>query len=170
MWQKSTLQHFDFGAVISSLLKTPPFLAVSQHVKKFSFKQYQPFDSLCYSFGVTSLYFFVCHKKKKKKKTLKMPSVTEPTRREAGGPKCKLLFINIVKSQAGSNNSKRIWHGQDTRVILGQAWVFDRRTISNRARQRDNPDTQAIIQERCKQSPNGKAKGESRKRGQESKH
>ncbi len=45
------------------------------------------------------------------------------------------------------------------RVILGQAWVFDRQTISNRARQRDNPGTQAIVQARCKQSPNGKAKG-----------
>ncbi len=45
------------------------------------------------------------------------------------------------------------------RVILGQAWVDDRQTISNRARQRDNPGTQAIIQTRCEQSPNGKAKG-----------
>ncbi len=45
------------------------------------------------------------------------------------------------------------------RVILGQAWVDDRRTISNRARQRDNPGTQAIVRERCKPSPNGKAKG-----------
>ncbi len=45
------------------------------------------------------------------------------------------------------------------RVFLGQAWVFDRRTISNRARQRDNPGKQAVVQERCKQSPNGKAKG-----------
>ncbi len=41
------------------------------------------------------------------------------------------------------------------RVILGQAWVDDRRTISNRARQRDNPGTRAIIQTRCEQSPNG---------------
>ncbi len=45
------------------------------------------------------------------------------------------------------------------RVILGQAWVFDRRTISNRVKQRDNPGTQAIVQVRCKQSPNSKAKG-----------
>ncbi len=44
------------------------------------------------------------------------------------------------------------------RVILGQAWVDDRRTISNRARQRDNPGTQAIVQMRCNQSPTGKAK------------
>ncbi len=45
------------------------------------------------------------------------------------------------------------------RIFLGQAWVFDLRTISNRARQRDNPGKQAVVQERCKQSPNGKAKG-----------
>ncbi len=36
--------------------------------------------------------------------------------------------------------------GARHRVILGQAWVDDRRTISKRARQRDNPGTQAIIQ------------------------
>ncbi len=54
------------------------------------------------------------------------------------------------------------------RVILGQAWVDDRRTISNRARQSDNPGTQAIIQMRCNQSPTGKAKGKSRKHGQKS--
>ncbi len=76
----------------------------------------------------------------------KLASVTEPTRREAYVSMCKFLFINIVNTQAGSNNGKQIWHGQDTRVILGQAWVDDRRTISNRARQRDNPGTQAIVQ------------------------
>ncbi len=45
------------------------------------------------------------------------------------------------------------------RVILGKAWVDDQRTISNRVRQRDNPGKRAEVQERCKQSPNGKAKG-----------
>ncbi len=45
---------------------------------------------------------------------LHLTIVTEPTRRAASGSKCKLLLINIVKSQAGSNNSKRVWHGQDT--------------------------------------------------------
>ncbi len=35
--------------------------------------------------------------------------------------------------------------GARHRVILRQAWVDDRRTISKRARQRDNPGTQAII-------------------------
>ncbi len=46
--------------------------------------------------------------------------VTEPTRCEVYGSMCKFLFINIVNTQAGSNNGKQIWHGQDTRVILGQ--------------------------------------------------
>ncbi len=43
-------------------------------------------------------------------------------------------------------------------------------TISNRARQRDNPGTRAIIQMRCNQSPTGKVKGKgkSRKHGQKS--
>ncbi len=62
------------------------------------------------------------------------------------------------QNKQGSCNGKQVQHKQD-RVILGQAWVFDRRTISNRARQRDNPGTQAIVQARRKQSPNGKAKG-----------
>ncbi len=60
----------------------------------------------------------------------KTADFTEPRRREASGSKCKLLLVNIVKTQAGSNNSKQVWYGQDTRVILEQAWIFDRRTIS----------------------------------------
>ncbi len=71
-------------------------------------------------------------------------TVTEPTRHEASGSKCKLLLVNIVKTQAGSNNSKRVWHGQDTRVILGQAWIFDWRTISRGLDKRGNPIMWAV--------------------------
>ncbi len=41
-------------------------------------------------------------------------TVTEPTKREACGSICRLLFINIVNKQAGSNNGKQVWYGQDT--------------------------------------------------------
>ncbi len=72
--------------------------------------------------------------------------VTELTRREASESKCKLLLLNIVKTQAGSNNSKRVWHEQDTRVILGQAWIFNRWTISRGLDQRGNLITWAVVQ------------------------
>ncbi len=52
---------------------------------------------------------------------------------------------------------KQVYRGQDRRVVLGQAWVDDQQTIPTRARQRDNPGIWAIIQMRCKQSPQGKA-------------
>ncbi len=68
-------------------------------------------------------------------------SVTEPMRREASGSKCKLLLLYIVKTQAGSNNSKRVWHRQDTIVILGQVWVLDRRTISRGLDKNGSPKT-----------------------------
>ncbi len=55
------------------------------------------------------------------------------------------------QNKQGSCNGKQVQHRQD-RVFLGQAWVFDRRTVSNRARQRYNPGTRAIAQARCKQS------------------
>ncbi len=73
------------------------------------------------------------------------PIVTGRTRRETCGSMCKALFKDMNEARQ--------------RVFLGQAWVFDRRTISNRARQSDNPGKEAVVQERCKQSLNGKAKG-----------
>ncbi len=54
-------------------------------------------------------------------------SVTEQTRREASGSKCKLLLWNMVKTQAGSNNSKQVWHRQDRRTILNGLESDDRK-------------------------------------------
>ncbi len=61
---------------------------------------------------------------------------------------CKLIFIGVVTKQdrfvqwqTGTTRARK-------RVILGQAWVNDRRTTSNRARQRDNPGTRAGIKTR----------------------
>ncbi len=61
---------------------------------------------------------------------------------------CKLIFIGVVTKQdrfvqwqTGTTRARQ-------RVILGQAWVDDRRTTSNRARQRDNPGTRAGIKTR----------------------
>ncbi len=53
----------------------------------------------------------------------------------------------------------RYVEGKTLEYSREQAWLDDRRTISNRARQRDNPGMLAIVRERCKQSPDGKAKG-----------
>ncbi len=61
-----------------------------------------------------------------------------------------------VKQQ--QTDMARARHKSNPRASMG----LDRRTISNRARQRDNPGTRAVVQERCKQSLNGKAKGKSR--------
>ncbi len=55
-------------------------------------------------------------------------SLMEPTKREVCGSKCKLWLINMVKTQAGSNNSKRVWHGQDTRLVQWIDGVDRRRT------------------------------------------
>jgi len=57
-------------------------------------------------------------------------SVMEPTRREASGSRCKLLLVNMVKTHAGSNNSKWVWYGQNTKVMQGQVWIFIRQTIA----------------------------------------
>ncbi len=68
-----------------------------------------------------------------------MLSVMGRTRREIFGSICKALL--------GRHGWKRAWvtHWQTSmykarqREILGQVWVDNRRTISNRARQRVNP-------------------------------
>ncbi len=44
------------------------------------------------------------------------------------------------------------------RIILGQAWVCDLRTISNRARQRENPGTRAGIKTLEGKARQGKAR------------
>ncbi len=61
---------------------------------------------------------------------------------------CKLIFIGLVTKQDRfvQWQTGTTWARQ--RVILGQAWVDDRRTTSNRARQRDNPGTRAGIKTR----------------------
>ncbi len=97
-------------------------------------------------------------------------SVTGRTRRETCGSICKALFKGEVINQARFMQWQTGTSQARQRVLLEQAWVDDQQTISNRARQRDNPGTRAIVQERCKQSPNSRAKGKSRKHGQESKH
>ncbi len=99
-----------------------------------------------------------------------MQGVTGRTRCETCGSIYKALFKGEVTKQARFMQWQTGTSQARQRLILGQAWVDDRRTISNRARQRDNPGTRAIVQERCKQSPKGKAKGKSRKHRQESKH
>ena len=43
----------------------------------------------------------------------------------------------------GSKTGKQVYRGQDTRIILGQAWVFDERTISRGVDKRGNPVTRA---------------------------
>ncbi len=74
-------------------------------------------------------------------------------------PFARRIFRDAVTKQArcmqwqtGRTQTRR-------RVILGQAWVDDRRTISNGARQRDNTGTQPIVQARYKQSPERQGKG-----------
>ncbi len=34
----------------------------------------------------------------------------------------------LLKNMVNTGRSKQVWHGQDTRVILRQAWVGDRQT------------------------------------------
>ncbi len=40
------------------------------------------------------------------------------------------LYYKTWSIQAGSGSSKQVWHGQNTRIVLRQAWVGDRRTVS----------------------------------------
>ncbi len=61
------------------------------------------------------------------------------------------------QSQAGSN--KQQTGIERARQKSTQINRRDRRTISKGLDRRGNPGTRAIIQSRCKQSPNGKAKG-----------
>ncbi len=89
------------------------------------------------------------------KKAVRTIIVTGRTRRDTCGSMCKaLLYKGMVKTGRVKQRQAGVAWARH-RVILGQAWVDDRRTISNKARQRDNPGTRAIIQARHKQSPNG---------------
>ncbi len=66
------------------------------------------------------------------------------TRRETRGSICKALLLNMVNT-AGSGRSKQVWHGQDTRIIQGQAWVDDRQTISRGLGGENKPGKRAGI-------------------------
>ncbi len=56
----------------------------------------------------------------------------------------------MVKYRQGQTSVDRYVEGKTQEYSGEQAWVDDRRTISNRARQRDNTGILAIIRERCK--------------------
>ncbi len=58
----------------------------------------------------------------------RMIIVTGQLRRETCGSIRIALLKDMVKTQAGSNTSKQVWHRRDTRVILKQAWVDRQQT------------------------------------------
>ncbi len=72
-------------------------------------------------------------------------AVTRRTRREASGSICKLFITKHGHIQARSEDSKQVWHGQDTRVVLRTAWVGDRRTLSRGLGRENNPGARAGI-------------------------
>ncbi len=55
------------------------------------------------------------------------------------------FYYNTWSIQAGSDSSKQVWHGQDTRIIQGEAWVGDRQTISRGLDRENKPRTRAGI-------------------------
>ncbi len=79
------------------------------------------------------------------KKTSIIMFVTRRTRREASGSICKLFITKHGYIQARSEDSKQVWHGQDTRVVLRTAWVGDRQTISRELGRENNPGARAEI-------------------------
>ncbi len=56
-------------------------------------------------------------------------------------PNASFLLNNMVNT----GRSKQVWHGQGTRVILRQAWVGDRQTISRELGREKEPGTRAGI-------------------------
>ncbi len=80
-------------------------------------------DAACYFHRLSVIYEIERKLNSLRNSTRRLHFVTGPTRRERSRSNCKLLLMYIVKTQRGPNNSKRLWHGQDTRVILGKAWV-----------------------------------------------
>ncbi len=83
--------------------------------------------------------------------------VTGRTRRETCGSICKALLGGVVGNEHGSHIGKQVCIWQD-KEILGQAWVDDRRAISNRARQRVNPGNTGRYQNTGEQARQGKAR------------
>ncbi len=97
-------------------------------------------------------------------------SVTGRMRRETCRSICKLYSKTWSKTQAWSKHQQTGITQARQRVILGQAWVFDRQTISRGLEKRGSQITWAIIQTSYNQSPNGETKGKSKKHGKETKH
>ncbi len=64
------------------------------------------------------------------------------------------LFQDVLKKHRQSKHQQKGVTQVRQRVILGQAWVFDWRTISRGLEKRGSPITWAIAQTRYKQSPN----------------
>ncbi len=67
------------------------------------------------------------------------------TRRETRGSICKTLFLNMVRTQAGSVHGKQVWQGQNTEQSVEQAWVDDQHTISRGLGRENNPGARAGI-------------------------
>ncbi len=55
------------------------------------------------------------------------------------------FYYKTWSIQAGSGSSKQVWHGQDTRIVLRQAWVGDRQTLSRGLGRENNPGARAGI-------------------------
>ncbi len=96
--------------------------------------------------------------------------VTGQTRREMCRSICKLYSKTWSKTQARSKHQQTGITQARQRVILGQAWVFDRRTISRGLEERGSQNNMSNNPTRYNQSPNGETKGKSRKHGKETKH
>ncbi len=73
-------------------------------------------------------------------------SITEPTRREAYGSMCKLLFRNIIKHRQGQTSVNRYVEGKTQEYSREHASVIDQRTIAKGLDNRGNPGTRAIVQ------------------------
>ncbi len=75
---------------------------------------------------------------------------------------CASFYSKNSQTQAGSNISKQLCQGQDTRVFQEHVWIIDRRTISKGLDNRGNSSTRAIVRNRGTQSPKGKPIGQSK--------
>ncbi len=69
------------------------------------------------------------------------------------------LYYKTWSIQAGSGSSKQVWHGQDTRIVLRQAWVGDRQTKSRGLGRENNPGARAESEHRENRETLGKVAG-----------
>ncbi len=93
--------------------------------------------------------------------------VTWRMRRETCRSICKLYSKTWSKTHAGSKHQQTGITQARQKVIIGQARVFDRRTISRGLEKRI---TWAIVQMRYKQSPNGESRVNPRYTGRNQKN